>query len=92
MDDKNRRFKQQRNQEPETVDMDLTGTNPAGNSLGPEMSIAEQVPRIEATDLIWIEQADQAKQGMARKVDMRNASAAPNHPHIGHVPGSGEIQ
>lgn len=91
-DDANKRFKAQRNQEPQTIDTTETGNHPTGNYITPEAGVDALAPRIEATGLIWIEQEDQAKQGMARKGDMKHAQAAPDHPHIGHVRGSGESQ
>jgi hypothetical protein len=91
-DDKNQRAKASRNMEPQTIDTTVTGNHPAGNLLTPAADVDGLAPRIEATGLIWIEQGDQAKQGMARKGNMKNAQAAPDHPHVGHVRGSGESQ
>lgn len=83
---------EQRNQEPRTIQTTTSGTHPAGNLLTPADDVDQLAPSIEATGLIWIEQEDQAKQAMARKSDMKGARAAPDHPHIGHVEGSGEVQ
>jgi lipopolysaccharide export system protein LptC len=91
-DDKSVKSRAQRNQEPQTIDTAATGSHASGNSLTPAADVDTIAPRIEATGLIWIEQEDQAKQGMARKGDMRQARAAPDHPHVGHVRGSGESQ
>lgn len=44
----------------------------------------------ERNGRIWIERDEQAKQGMARKENMRDAQASPSHPHIvgrGEEPG-----
>lgn len=84
----NQRTKEQKQQEPITIDVTTSGTHPAGNYKS-EDDI--QFPSIKNTE-IWIEQEDQAKQGMARKFDLKHAQAAPDHPHVGHVPGSGESQ
>ncbi|HLN65545.1 MAG TPA: hypothetical protein VK464_28810 [Symbiobacteriaceae bacterium] len=92
MDDKNQRYKAQRNQEPITIDTDPTGNNPAGNYLGGVTADQGKLPPVESTADIWIMQEDQAKQGMARKFDTKHAQAAPGHPHIGHQAGSGESQ
>lgn len=92
MDDNNKRFKAQRNQEPAAIDTDPTAIRPAGNSLTPTLSAGAQAANLEQDGLLWIEQEDQAKQGMARKGNMRGARAADGHPHIGHTPGSGESQ
>lgn len=92
MDDKNQRHKNQRNQEPQAVDVTPTGTHAAGNTLTPSADVDALAPQMEAEGLLWIDQEDQAKQGMARKGDRRHAQAAPSHPHIGHVRGSGESQ
>lgn len=91
-DDLNKATRAQRNKEPQTIDTTLTGNHPSGNYLTPTADVDALAPRIEATGLIWIEKEDEAKQGMTRKGDMRNAQAAPDHPHIGHVRGSGESQ
>jgi hypothetical protein len=93
MTDKNpKRFANQRNAEPKTIDTTLTGNHPTGNYITEEQGI--RLPEADAAAEIWIEQDDQAKQGMARgfRVDPKQAQAAPSHPHIGHVRGSGEIQ
>lgn len=85
MDEQNRRYP-----EPTTVDTTETGTHGRGNYRTEEgINIPE--PTAEMTE-IWIEQDDQAKQGMARKFDFKHAQAAPDRPHVGHVPGSGESQ
>lgn len=89
-DDANQGFKAQRNQEPITIDTSMTGNHPAGNYLRAEEA-ATKLPPLEAAS-IWIEQRDHAKQGMARKFDMKNAQAAPGHPHVGPAQGGGEIQ
>lgn len=91
-DDLNKATKEQRNQEPQTISTTLTGNHPTGNHLTPKADVDALAPRIEATGLVWIEKEDMRKQGMTRKGDMRNAQAAPDHPHIGHVRGSGESQ
>jgi hypothetical protein len=91
-DDNPKQSRAQRNREPKSIDTTLTGNHPTGNYRNEPISIAEQAPRIEATGVIWIEQDDQAKQGMARKTDLKDAQAAPGHPHIGHQAGSGESQ
>ena len=77
--------------EPTTIDTTTSGTHGAGNYLTEEGigPLPEPSPR---TTEIWIEQDDQAKQGAARKFDFKAARAAPDHPHIGHEPGSGEVQ
>lgn len=93
MTDKNpKEFANQRNAEPKTIDTTLTGNHPTGNYRMEEQDM--QLPEAEAAAEIWIDQPDQAKQGMARgfRVDPKQAQAAPNHPHVGHEPGSGEIQ
>ncbi|HYG58003.1 MAG TPA: hypothetical protein VD902_08080 [Symbiobacteriaceae bacterium] len=90
-DDADKGFKAQQNQEPVTIDTTMTGNHPAGNYIRSEEAVAETMPPLQAAS-IWIEQRDHAKQGMARKFDMRNATASPGRPHVGHVPGSGEIQ
>lgn len=94
MSESKNRNKAQRNKEPETISTWESGTHPAGNYITEQMSISEQIPRIEASGLIWFERDDLRKQGMTRgfRVDPRQAQAAPNRPHVGHVPGSGEIQ
>ncbi len=92
MDDANKKNKVQRNQEPGAIDMDPTANIPMGNTLTPTLSPGAQAKNLEQDGLLWIEQEDQAKQGMARKGDMRGARAADNHPHVGHTPGSGESQ
>lgn len=92
MDDNNKQFKAQRNREPLTIDTTLTGNHPRGNYQSGPVDFAQLDQRIRQDGLLWIEQEDQAKQGRARKFDFKNAQAAPGHPHIGHVPGSGEIQ
>lgn len=92
VDDNQKRYSAQRNREPKSIDTTLTGNHPTGNYRNEPMSIAEQAPRIEATGLLWIEQDDQAKQGMTRKANLQGAQAAPGHPHIGHKAGSGESQ
>lgn len=91
-DDLKKATQAQRNQEPVAVSTTLTGNHPTGNYITPKADLDAIAPQIKAEGLIWIEQEDQAKQGMARKGDMRNAQAAPSHPHIGHVRGSGESQ
>lgn len=91
-DDLNKATKAQRNQEPQTISTSRTGTHATGNHLTPQADVDAIAPRIEATGLVWIEMDDEAKQGMARKGDMKGARAAPDHPHIGHVRGSGESQ
>jgi hypothetical protein len=91
MDDNNKKFKAQRNQEPLTIDTTLTGNHPSGNYLG-GVPTEGRLPDPDAVADIWIEQEDQAKQGMARKFDTKGAQAAPGHPHVGHEPGSGEVQ
>jgi len=88
----NKATKAQRNQEPRTIDTTTTGNHPTGNYLTPSADVDSLAPQLETEGLIWIEMEDQAKQAMTRKGDMRNAQAAPNHPHIGHVRGSGESQ
>lgn len=92
MDDNNKRSAAQRNQEPGAIDTDPTAVRPAGNTLTPTLSPGAQAANLQQDGLLWIEQEDQAKQGMARKPDMRNARAAENHPHLGHTRGSGESQ
>lgn len=90
MDEKNQRFKAQRNEEPGAIDSDPTGNLPGGNTLTPTLSASAQAKNLQQDGLIWIEREDQAKQGMARKGDMRNARAADNRLHFGHTPGSGD--
>lgn len=92
MDDNNKKFKAQRNQEPVTIDTTETGNHPTGNYLGGVTADQGRLPDPDAVADIWIEQEDQAKQGMARKFDLKGAQAAPGHPHIGHEAGSGESQ
>lgn len=92
MDKGTKQFKNQRNQEPMTIDTTLTGNHPGGNYLGSVMEDQGRLPPPAAVADVWIEQEDQAKQGMARKSDMKGAQAAPGHPHIGHEAGSGESQ
>lgn len=36
----------------------------------------------ERNGRIWIERGEQAKQGMARKENMRDAQASPSHPRV----------
>jgi hypothetical protein len=91
MDDNNKKFKAQRNQEPLTIDTSTTGNHATGNLLG-GAAAEGQLPDPQAASEIWIEQEDHAKQGMARKFDLKGAQAAPGHPHIGHDAGSGESQ
>jgi hypothetical protein len=81
-----------RKHEPVTIDTTTTGNHAAGNYLTPTDDVSEIAPHISADSLVWIEKEDQAKQGMARQGDMRSARAAPDHPHIGHVEGSGQVQ
>ncbi|MDF2627984.1 MAG: hypothetical protein K0R39_1815 [Symbiobacteriaceae bacterium] len=83
------RFKNQRNEEPTTIDTDNTGTNATGNYLnGGKMGL----PNPDHARDIWIEQEDQAKQGMARRDDLSRAQAAPGHPYIRDSRGGGESQ
>lgn len=83
------RFKNQRNEEPETIDTTLTGNHPQGNYLnGGKMGL----PNPDQSRDIWIEQEDQAKQGMARRDDLSRAQAAPGHPYIRDSRGGGESQ
>jgi len=80
-----------RNREPEAVSTTVTGTHASGHHLNEaaEQGRAAEVP----TDgLVWIEREDQAKQGMARKGDMRNAQAAPDRPHLAGQPETGGRQ
>jgi hypothetical protein len=91
VDDNHKYTKAQRNQEPMTIDTTTTGNHPQGNFLG-GLPNEGKLPPADAVADIWIEQEDQAKQGMARKFDLKGARAAPGHPHIGHDAGSGESQ
>ncbi|MFZ5817002.1 MAG: hypothetical protein ACOY93_17200 [Bacillota bacterium] len=91
-DDLKKETPAQRNQEPRAVSTTLTGNHATGNYLTPQADVDAVAPSIQANGLVWIEKEDDAKQGMARKGDMRNARAAPDKPHIGHVRGSGESQ
>jgi hypothetical protein len=91
-DDANQKYEAQRNQEPRAVDSTITGNHLTGNYFPGQLPNQGQLPSIGAAVEIWIEQKDHAKQGMARKFDLKGAQAAPGHPHIGHVEGSGEIQ
>ncbi|HEY3363773.1 MAG TPA: hypothetical protein VGK74_01800 [Symbiobacteriaceae bacterium] len=79
----------ERYSEPVTPDTTPTGTHGAGNYIMDEG--VGPLPDPSVTE-IWIEQEDQAKQGKARKFNFKRAQAAPDRPHIGHVPGSGESQ
>jgi hypothetical protein len=91
MDDKNQRFKAQRNQEPPTIDTTITGQHATGNYQGGTVPDQGKLPPLREAE-VWIEQDDHAKQRMARKLDLKAAQAAPDHPHIGKARGSGEIQ
>lgn len=81
-----------RKREPVTIDTTTTGNHAAGNYLTPPADVSETAPQLLDDSRVWIEREDQAKQGMARKGDMRTAQAAPDHPHAGHVEGNGEVQ
>jgi len=81
-----------RKNEPKTIATTTSGTHAAGNYGGPGSQDGISLPPPEKTADIWIEQEGQAKQGMARKVDLKGAQAAPNRPHLGHVSGSGDVQ
>lgn len=83
------RSKDRRN-EPKTIPT-TTGARAAANSVGPGAAADVQLPPLSAAD-VWIDQGNQAKQGMARKSNLKGAQAAPNHPHLHHAPGSGETQ
>jgi|GEM_PF-2975565 len=94
MDEKGKRLKEQRYSEPLTVDVTTTGTHATGNYLGPEERAEPgALPPLEVAE-VWFEQKDHAKQRNERglRVEMKRASAAPGHPHIGHDKGSGELQ
>lgn len=93
-DDNNKKFKNQRNKEPMTIDTTLTGNHPRGNFLNSVMEDEGKLPPHEAVADVWFEQEDQAKQGMTRGFrvpDMKAAKAAPGRPHVGRDSG-GEIQ
>lgn len=77
-----------RRQEPEAVRTSVTGTHATGHHLN---EAAERGRRAEvpAEGLVWIEQEDQAKQGRARKGDLRSATAAPDRPHPTGRPETG---
>jgi len=81
-----------RKNEPQTIATTTSGTHPAGNYGGPGAQDGISLPPPEKAAEIWIEKEDQAKQGMARKFDLKGAQAAPGRPHLGHAPGSGEAQ
>lgn len=88
-DDANKKFKNQRDDEPTVVDTTETGNHPRGNYLnGGKMGL----PNPDEAKDIWIEQEDQAKQGMARRLDASNAQASPGHPYIRNSQGGGEVQ
>lgn len=60
--------KQHRNQEPITIDTDITGTHGTGNFLGPpDAPLAEIAERVRQTGLIWADQDDHAKEGMTNR-------------------------
>lgn len=91
MAEQNEKTSTRRHQEPHTIDTTPTGNHPAGNYLGSDMLDEGRLPDPAAASEIWIDQTDHAKQGMARKSNLREATAAPNHPHVGHSPGSGDM-
>ncbi len=92
MDEDNKQRRARRNREPVAIDTTVTGNHPSGNTLTPEMSVEERTERIGETGLIWIDQEDHAKQGYARREDLRKARAAPDHPYIRNAKGGGESQ
>ncbi|MGE5675413.1 MAG: hypothetical protein ACM3XM_16305 [Mycobacterium leprae] len=75
-DELNRKFEQE---DPKIVDTDIIGTHTTGHYPA-DGSIEMPSPDVAK---LWIEREDQAKQGMARKVDMKHAQASPSHPHEG---------
>lgn len=88
VDDKNRQFSAQRNQEPIFPDVSTSGTHGTGNfRTGPDVPFAQKAARIIEDGLAWIDQDDHAKQGMARQGEPAEAEAAPDHPHVGDLQG-----
>lgn len=87
MDDNNKRHPNQRNDEPGVIDTTLTGNHPTGNYRQEDRPLADKAKEMKADGLVWIEEEDLAKQGMARKGDMKHAEAVPDHPHIGPLAG-----
>lgn len=86
MDDKTKESKAKNEWRPGTIETDLYGTYPAGHYVDAAEGI--QMPSPDVAKL-WIERKDQAKQSNARKVNMRDAVAAPDHPHTGMLPTRG---
>jgi len=80
------------NREPRTISTATTGSHATGNYLNETAEQDELAMDIGTEELVWIEREDQAKQGMARKGDMRNAQAAPDHPHLAQRDRSGGRQ
>lgn len=82
---------ERRNHEPEAAKTTVTGAHAAGHHLN-EAAEFGRAAAVSTDDLAWIEREDQAKQGMARKGDMRNAQAAPDRPHLAGQPQTGGRQ
>jgi len=76
----------------ESVRTTVTGTHAAGHHLTDRAVRGEVDPEVPTEGLVWIEREDLRKQRMARKGDMRDAQAAPNHPHLAGEPETGGRQ
>jgi len=81
-----------RKHEPGSVSTSLTGTHATGHHLNEAAERDKAATDVPMEGLVWVEKEDQAKQGMARKGDMRGATAAPDRPHLPGRPGQGGRQ
>lgn len=63
------------------VDTTTTGTHPTGTYTQGTPSVHDSA-RQWRDGMVWIDQDDHAKQGMARRGDPEHAVAAPDHPHL----------
>lgn len=81
-----------RSREPGSVSTSVTGAHATGHHLNEAAERGEPARDVPLEGLVWIEKEDQAKQGMARTGDMRDAAAAPDRPHPAGRPDQGGRQ